>query len=597
MSFDSDIPPSMLVGTPLFVFTSVFVSICVFLFGYDQGYFSSIITNPYFQKEFNHPTSIEIGSIVAILEIGAFLTSLSLHIVSDKLGRRRTTRLGALIFSLGGLLQTLSANTWQLGLGRFISGLGVGFLSGTAPTYMVEISSVSLRGLLGTVQFTGNVAGYCCSIWIDYYTSFIDSNLSFRIPLALQVLFGMILYFGSFALIESPKWLLEHDHDIEGLIVLGDLFGNGNHSDPIAIEHFKEIKSNVMMGRIEGQLTLFQTIKRYPKRIFQACSALLFAQFNGINVISYYAPLVFESIGWKGKDGIRMTGINAILYLLATFIPWWATEIFGRKNLLVFGGTGMAISLLLIGWGSWKSSFDENNIFAQYVVFLNVIFYTMLFGFSWGPIAWLLTPELLPTKARASGAALSTSVNWLSNFLVGQLTPWGLEKSTWAVYIICSCFCLISVITVLFVYIETKGKNETELTDAFDDASHFERSIRSGGSGGSGGSAVTSRRPSASRSESEGENVGLIVGDAESISIINRDWQPSSDLENLRAPGTVANSTYGAIEGSRLTGGVQQFQQQQQVQIQPVFDFDVDLPSHEHVKRFKEENSIRSFLG
>lgn len=456
-----DIPGSILVGRPLLVFMSVFVSICVFLFGYDQGYFSSIIVNPHFKLEFNDPSALQIGTVVAILEIGALLTSLSLTHIAERRGRRRTTRLGALLFSLGGLVQTFAWNLTILGLGRFVSGMGVGLLSGTAPMYMIEISGADQRGFLGCVQFTGNILGYSSSIWLDYACSYIDGNLSFRIPLASQVFFGLILWLGSYLLVESPRWLLEHDHDEEGLVVLADLFANGEVHSPIAIQEFSSIKENVILNRFQGKLDLWSTVITYPHRVFIACSAQFFAQFNGINVISYYAPLVFENAGWEGRDALKMTGLNSIIYLISTLIPWKLSESWGRKPLLIFGGAGMGISLILI---SINSLLKHSKLV---VLFVSV--YNSMFGISWGPIGWLIGPEVLPNKARSGGSSLATATNWISNFIVGQLAPILLEKIQWRLYLIHSISCFTSMCVVYFVYPETKGLSLEEMESLFND--------------------------------------------------------------------------------------------------------------------------------
>lgn len=458
-----EIPKSVLIGKPLLIFTSCFVSICVFLFGYDQGYFSSIIVNPYFKEEFNNPSATQIGTVVAILEIGALITSLSLTLVADKLRRRKTTRLGAFLFSTGGLIQTISTNLVILGIGRFVSGMGVGFLSGTAPTYMIELSSPEQRGFLGCVQFTGNILGYSSSIWLDYFCSFIDSSYSYRIPLASQVVFGLVLFGGSYILVESPRWLCEHDHDEEALIVIADLYANGEVHHKDAIEEFKSIKENILINRAQGKLGFVKTFQRYPKRLFIACSAQMLAQFNGINVIAYYAPLVFEMAGWKGRDALMMTGLNSLIYLLSTLIPWKLSESWGRRPLLIFGGFGMGISLIAISATSyWKDSL---------LVVTCVAIYISMFGISWGPIGWLIGPEVLPNKARSSGSSLATATNWICNFIVGQMAPILLESISWRLYLIHACSCFISAAVVYFVYPETKGVSLEDMESIFNDSS------------------------------------------------------------------------------------------------------------------------------
>lgn len=461
MITQQDIPQSVLIGKSLLVYTSVFISICVFLFGYDQGYFSSIIINPYFRQKFDYPNNFQIGLIVSILEIGALLSSLSFSFLFHSISRRKSTQYGALFFIFGGFIQSFSFNIFTICLGRFISGLGIGILTSTAPTYISEISHSNQRGLLGCIQFTGNIVGYSTSIWLGYFCNFIENDYSFKIPLLSQCLFGFILLIGTIALIESPRWLLENDHDEEALIVIADLFSNGNVHDDISIQHFKSIKESILLAKINNNTnnSPLSLLKQYPLRIFIACSAQFFAQFNGINVISYYAPLIFEKEGWIGSDCIKLTGINSIIYLLSTLIPWKLSDYWGRKPLLILGGLLMAISLLSISISS-KFNLSLNLI-------LSIIIYNASFGFSWGPIGWLIGPEVLPNNARIFGSSLATSTNWISNFIVGQMTPILLEKLKWKLYLIHATSCIISILVVYFIYPETKGISLEQIEQIF----------------------------------------------------------------------------------------------------------------------------------
>jgi hypothetical protein len=118
-----------LVGRPLLYSISAFASLGVFLFGYDQGVMSGIITGPHFRNYFNSPTPIEVGTMVAVLEVGAFITSIAAGQIGDIIGRRGTLFAGAVVFAIGGAVQTLTTGFYVMVVGRVISGLGVGLLS------------------------------------------------------------------------------------------------------------------------------------------------------------------------------------------------------------------------------------------------------------------------------------------------------------------------------------------------------------------------------------------------------------------------------------------------------------------------------------
>ena len=199
-------------GKKLIYFLSIFVSLGVFLFGYDQGVMSGIITGPHFGDYFNQPGPGEIGTMVAILEIGAFIASLSVGRIGDVLGRRKTIFYGAAIFVIGGACQAFATGMPMMMLGRIIAGLGVGALSTIVPVYQSEISPPHNRGKLACIEFSGNIFGYMCSVWMDYFCSYINGHWSWRLPLLMQVAMGGLLAVGSFLIVESPRQVLGVAH-------------------------------------------------------------------------------------------------------------------------------------------------------------------------------------------------------------------------------------------------------------------------------------------------------------------------------------------------------------------------------------------------
>ena len=198
---------------------------------------------------------------------------------------------------------------------------------------------------------------------------------------------------------------------------------------------------DVLLQRQEGEKSYRDMFRKYYKRVFIAMSAQALAQLNGINVISYYAPLVFESAGWMGRNAILMTGINAITYLLSTVPPWYVVDRWGRRIILMSGAIAMLISLSLI---SYFLFIDIHSTPTLVVIF--VMIYNAAFGASWGPIPWLYPPEILPLSIRAKGASLSTATNWAFNWLVGEITPILQDLIKWRLYLIHAFFCAVSFV-------------------------------------------------------------------------------------------------------------------------------------------------------
>ncbi|PGG97111.1 hypothetical protein AJ79_09339 [Helicocarpus griseus UAMH5409] len=453
-----------LVGKPLLYFTSVFVSLGVFLFGYDQGVMSGIITGADFKDYFGQPTRAEIGTMVAILEIGALMSSLMVGKIGDIIGRRRTILYGSLVFFIGGGLQTCATGIPMMLVGRIIAGLGVGALSTIVPVYQSEISPPHNRGKLACIEFTGNICGYAASVWVDYFCSYIPNNYAWRLPLAFQCIMGALLAVGSLIICESPRWLLDNDYDEEGMIVIANLYGEGDIHNEKARQEYREIKMGVLIQRQEGERTYTDMFRRYTRRVFIAMSAQAFAQLNGINVISYYAPLVFESAGMMGRKALLMTGINSLSYLASTIPPWYLVDRWGRRPILLSGAVAMIISLSLIAYWIYL---DIAATPILTVIFVMV--YNASFGASWGPIPWLYPPEILPLSIRAKGASLSTASNWAFNWLVGEVTPILQEAIKWRLYLMHAFFCACSFVLVYFLYPETSGVRLEDMDALFGD--------------------------------------------------------------------------------------------------------------------------------
>lgn len=454
-----------LTGKPLVYFTSVFVSLGVFLFGYDQGVMSGIITGHFFRDYFNQPSRAQVGTMVAILEIGAFCSSLVVGKIGDIIGRRKTILYGSMIFFVGGALQTFASGMPMMLLGRITAGVGVGMLSTIVPIYQSEISPPHNRGKLACIEFSGNILGYATSVWVDYFCSFIQSDYSWRLPLLMQCVMGALLGIGSLVIVESPRWLLDNDHDEEGIVVIANLYGGGDIHNAKAREEYREIKMDVLLQRQEGEKSYRDMFRRYRTRVFIAMSAQAFAQLNGINVISYYAPYVFESAGWIGRDAILMTGINGITYLMSSVPPWYLVDRWGRRFILLSGAIAMVLSLSTI---SYFLYLDRSITPTCVVIF--VMIYNAAFGYSWGPIPWLYPPEILPLSIRSKGASLSTATNWAFNWLVGELTPVLQELIAWRLYLVHAFFCATSFVVVYFIYPETAGVRLEDMDTLFGDA-------------------------------------------------------------------------------------------------------------------------------
>jgi MFS family permease len=145
---------------------------------------------------------------------------------------------------------------------------------------------------------------------------------------------------------------------------------------------------------------------RYRKRTIVGVTVQMFAQLNGINIISFYLPSTLSSAGFDDKKSLLYTAANAIPYTAATVVTWWLADRWGRKPLLLLGGILMAALLAIVCAFTEADMAIDTKANGQFAF---VMLYNVVYGFTWGPMPWLLPAEIFPLRGRSKGMALATT--------------------------------------------------------------------------------------------------------------------------------------------------------------------------------------------
>ncbi|OQE04399.1 hypothetical protein PENVUL_c033G09403 [Penicillium vulpinum] len=432
-------------GTPLLYATCAFGSLGDALFGYNSGIMSGLLVNEVFISRFfkdfggaDGTTSGVDPSItgisVACLQAAAAVGSLIAGRLGDIIGRKKCVRLGAFIYFFSSFIQMFAPDFGTFIAGRTIQGLGVGFLSMTVPIIQTEIAAPHRRGLMG--------------------------------PFIIQIVLSFILCGMSFFLPETPRWLALNGFVDESLQTIADLHSDGNTEAEHVQRTFLEIQEAVIYESNLGKSSWKEMFTRYRKRTIVGITVQMFAQINGINIISFYLPSTLASAGYDNRKSLLYTAANAIPYTAATIVTWWLADRWGRKPLLILGGFGMAVLLGIV------CVFTEINVDVQVKAngqYAFVMLYNIMYGFTWGPMPWLLPAEIFPLRGRSKGMALATTSNWIFNFIIGMVSPDAFAGIHGYFYLVIAGFCLSSAILVHFYYVETAHHSLEEIAVAFGD--------------------------------------------------------------------------------------------------------------------------------
>ncbi|CAE6517214.1 unnamed protein product [Rhizoctonia solani] len=460
-------------------FVATFAAIGSFLFGYDSGIIGSVISPNFksFHEFFNDPNDAMLGAVVSTFAGGCFFGAMIAGWLADRIGRKRTIQAGSLVAVLGCSLQAGAQNISFLIVGRVIAGLSIGSMSMVIPLYQSEISPPKMRGFLtGMTQFMIGM-GFLVANWVGYGCQYLDNDAQWRVPLAIQVAPAVLLLLGMFFLPFSPRWLVEKGRNEEALKVIQLLHGNEQNAEFIKLE-FAEMVEQIKYEKanMSSKLSDLWATKPMLKRTLTGMAVQICCQLTGINVSAYFQPTLYQGLGYSGNTILLITGINNLLGQVVTFVfIYFILDRVGRRLPLIIGAFGMAGCLAVEAAinAKFPGETSDNKIAQRTGVAFIILFGSLFFSTSFGPVSWVYQSEIFPMRVRAMGAALATMSNWAVNVMISQVSPIGLHRLGWKFYLVFICTNIANGkshgFIVIFFFPETKGKTLEEMDAVFGD--------------------------------------------------------------------------------------------------------------------------------
>jgi sugar porter (SP) family MFS transporter len=436
------------------------------LFGYDTGVISGALL--FIPNDFKLTPFLQ-GAVVGALLLGAALGSAVAGRISDAVGRKRLIVAAGVIFTAGALLAALAPNVGVLIAARFILGLAVGSAALAVPIYLAEIAPTNIRGAIASLNQLMIVTGILAAFIVN---AILASSENWRLMLGLAAVPSIILLIGMIFMPETPRYLVHSGEEEEAREVLEDLPG-----DERPQERIEEIREVDQEETESGLRALFRE-KWVRPALIVAIGLSVFQQLVGINTIIYYAPTTLTNVGFGKTSAIYANLIIGVINVGMTFIAIRIIDRVGRKPMLMAGVCGMVASLLVLGIANAVLPAPHHpSDPAAIITLISLATFIASFAATWGPVVWVMLPEVLPLNVRGTAMGVAVCLQWLANFAVAQTFPLFLSSfGTAASFLIYAGLGVLAGLFVVRFVTETKGRSLEEIeADLQDRAGRLRR--------------------------------------------------------------------------------------------------------------------------
>ena len=438
------------------------------LFGYDQGVIAGALDG--IQKSFGASTTM-IQIITSWVTLGALVGALVAGVLADKLGRRVTILLAAILFTIGALLEALAPGTTVLVIGRLVVGFGVGVASVAAPLYAAEQAPTRLRGRFVSMYQLAITIGIFIAYLVDQA---LINNDMWRVMLGVSAVPAILLFVVMLPMPDSPRWFVKVGRRNDALKALTKV-----RPDVDANTEIEEIEKAATEDDANKATWAEVFSKKLRKPLMIGVGLAVFQQITGINAIIYYANKIFAQAGFATPQDQAAATTWAIggVNVLATLIAVVYVDRFGRRPLLLAGLVGMASALITVGISfHFMDNADTSGAgtggptTAGIITLVALVVFIASFAFSLGPVVWTVINEIFPNRVRGRAVAVATAVNWGSAWLVSQFFLTLIDSiGNSATFYLFGAFSVVAYVWIWKTVPETKGRTLEEIQEIWED--------------------------------------------------------------------------------------------------------------------------------
>lgn len=458
---------------------SAVVSLCIIMDGYDTALMSSFFGFPAFQKKYGHEifqtgtytlsaeSQMALGMVAPIgnvigISLNGFLT--------DRFGHKPVLQGALLCLILLNFILVCAPDVSSLLLGHFLCGIPWGMFSTLAPSFASEVAPLVLRSYLETWVVvcwgTGQLISYAVLFGLNTW----DDELAFRIPLALQWFWPVIIMPLAHFCPESPWWLVRKGHYDKAEKSMRRL--TSAKTRELAQQRARRavalmIETNDRERNASEDTSYAALFKGNDLWRTEIAAASWGIQVLTGFVIHGYATYFFQQAGLDPNDSFKMTLCQGFIHLFGNAGSAVLTGNYGRRGLFLVGCLALAVLTFIMG----ALAYGPPTLFYGFVTSFVFLFWFLVWQLSIGPLAYIINGEVSSTRLRTKTLAVARGTYVILQIMNNTVAPFLLnpEWLNWRGKT-ALVTCALTVVSFTWAYFrlpETGGRTYEELDVLF----------------------------------------------------------------------------------------------------------------------------------
>jgi len=464
--------------TPIVIISCLMAATGGLMFGYDVGisggvtsmddflgkFFPTVLRKKNEDKDSNYCKYDNQGLQIftSSLYLAGLTATFFASYTTRRLGRRLTMLIAGVFFLVGVIFNGAAQDLAMLIVGRILLGCGVGFANQAVPLFLSEIAPTRIRGGLNILFQLNVTIGILFANLVNYGTAKIHP-WGWRLSLSLAGIPALLLTLGALFVTDTPNSLIERGRLEEGKAVLKKIRGTDN----VEPEFNEIVEASRIAQEVKHPFRNLLQRRNRPQLVI-AVLLQIFQQFTGINAIMFYAPVLFNTLGFKNDASLYSAVITGAVNVLSTLVSVYSVDRVGRRMLLLEAGVQMFLSQVAIAVVlGIKVTDHSDNLGHGWAIMVVVMVCTFVssFAWSWGPLGWLIPSETFPLETRSAGQSVTVCVNLLFTFVIAQAFLSMLCHLKYAIFAFFSAWVVVMSLFVLFFVPETKNVPIEEMTE------------------------------------------------------------------------------------------------------------------------------------